>query len=374
MRISRIFIQALAVGVFIAGAGGGCASGAGDTGALDPETVRETIRRAADYGLTVAADDAVTSPTEMERESSAALFHAGLLAAYGVTSEPKYLHSVLAWGHERRWRPGARDARRPDLQACGQVYLECHALKNDRKMLAGVQETVDRQMASPRPGREEWWWCESLAMAPPVLVRLYAASGSRAYLQFLDTMFWDACEPLYDKEEHLFFRDKDSRQRASIPGGRKVFWSRGNGFVLAGLARILQYLPADEPSRPAYEKLFKEMAEKAASAQQEDGMWRPSLLDPDEVPTGESGGSALFTYALAWGVNNGLLDGKKFSPVVRKGWAALAGKLDEAGRLGYVQETGPGPAPVDPEGSDRGAAGAFLLAGGEVLMLLTLED
>ena len=50
---------------------------------------------------------------------------------------------------------------------------------------------------------------------------------------------------LYDKEEHLFYRDHRYFAKREA-NGKKVFWGRGNGWVLGGLVEILQALPKDE--------------------------------------------------------------------------------------------------------------------------------
>ena len=143
--------------------------------------------------------------------------------------------------------------------------------------------------------------------APPAWVRLYAATGDEKYLNFAVTNWWRTTDYLYDKDEHLFFRDSTYFKKTEA-NGKKVFWGRGNGWVMAGLVRVLQYLPMNHPDRPRFEQLFKDMAAKILTCQQPDGLWRASLLDPDSYPLKETSGSGFYTYALAWGVNQGLLD------------------------------------------------------------------
>ncbi len=66
------------------------------------------------------------------------------------------------------------------------------------------------------------------------------------------------------------------------------------------------------------------MAESLAMRQQADGFWRPNLDDPEQHKDWESSGTGFFSYGIAWGINNGILDRERFLPVARKGWAALA--------------------------------------------------
>jgi len=184
----------------------------------------------------------------------------------------------------------------------------------------------------------------------------------------MDKQWWITTAKLYDKEEHLFFRDASFFDRKS-PNGKKVFWSRGNGWVMGGMANTLSHMPRDYPSRPKYEALFTEMAGKLAEIQQPDGLWRGSLIDPEGSPWPETSGTAFFTYALAWGINNNLLDAAKFRPVVDKGWTALNQRIRPDGLLGFVQAVGDRPAESTINNVQAYATGAFLLAGCEMIKL-----
>ncbi|HTU03120.1 MAG TPA: DUF4861 family protein, partial [Candidatus Sulfotelmatobacter sp.] len=127
------------------------------------------------------------------------------------------------------------------------------------------------------------------------------------------------------------------------------------------------------PDRPRFEKLFTEMAEKILSCQQPDGLWRASLLDPASYPLKEASGSGFYVYALAWGVNQGLLDRSKYDPAVRRGWSALVGCLDSDGKLTHVQPIGADPKAFDGDSTEVYGVGAFLLAGSEVYRTAVIE-
>jgi hypothetical protein len=187
------------------------------------------------------------------------------------------------------------------------------------------------------------------------------------------TNWWRTADYLYDKDEHLFFRDSTFFQKHEA-NGQKVFWSRANGWVMAGLVRVLQYLPMNHPDHTRFEQLFKDMAEKILTCQQPDGLWRASLLDPESYPLKETSGSSFYTYALAWGVNQGLLDRAKFEPAVRKAWAALVGCVDAGGKLTHVQPVGSDPKKFMDDSTAPFGVGAFLLAGSEVYRMAVLEN
>jgi unsaturated rhamnogalacturonyl hydrolase len=128
-------------------------------------------------------------------------------------------------------------------------------------------------------------------------------------------------------------------------------------------------VPPDHPDYARYTTLFKEMAAKIREIQPEDGLWRPSLLDPQSYPQPESSGSAFFCYALAWGINHGLLDREVFLPAVERAWSGLIGTIHPDGMPGYVQPIGADPRSVTADMTEVYGVGAFLLAGKEVLKL-----
>jgi rhamnogalacturonyl hydrolase YesR len=134
---------------------------------------------------------------------------------------------------------------------------------------------------------------------------------------------------------------------------------------------VLQDLPDDHSSRDWFEKRFQTMAKAVACLQQEDGFWRPSLLDPQAYPHSETSGTGFFTHALAWGINTGLLSQEKYGPVVSRAWQGMVREaVNEEGRVGWVQEPGDRPAPVTRDHAEPYGAGAFLLAGSQVALLV----
>ncbi len=219
------------------------------------------------------------------------------------------------------------------------------------------------------PSKHEWWtWCDALYMAPPSFVSMSKVTGNPKYLEYADTQWWKTSGYLYSKEDSLYFRDDRFFEQRS-ENGTKIFWSRGNGWVIAGLARLLEDMPEDYKNRKKFEQQYLEMAHKLLDLQEKDGLWRVSLIDPEYLDMGETSGSAFFTFALAWGINNGLLD-TSHRPVVEKAWKALCGNVNEWGRLGYVQQVAGSPYPFFDDQWQVYATGAFLLAGCEMLDLL----
>jgi rhamnogalacturonyl hydrolase YesR len=196
------------------------------------------------------------------------------------------------------------------------------------------------------------------------------------YLDEMHKYYMETYDLLYDKEEKLFARDlrfvwtgssKDKKEK----NGKKIFWSRGNGWVLGGLALMLEDMSKDYKHRSFYEGLFKEMALKIKNIQAEDGLWSTSLLSPESFNHGETSGSGFFTFALAWGVNNGILSEDEYKPIVLKAWKALELTQKDNGMIGWVQNIGYDPRPADANSWQNYGTGAFLLAGSEILKLKT---
>jgi rhamnogalacturonyl hydrolase YesR len=282
-------------------------------------------------------------------------------------------------GEANAWKLGPRRYHADD-HAVGQTYAELYLKHHDPRMIAALRETFDFILAHPKndnldfdgkknPDRlDRWSWCDALFMAPPAWIRLWKATGNQAYLDFAIEHWWKTSDYLYDKEEHLYFRDSNYFDRRET-NGRKIFWSRGNGWVMGGLVRVLQDLPANHPARPRFVQQFREMATRLASLQQEDGLWRSSLLDSASYPLKETSGSGFYAYALAWGVNEGLLDRASVTPVVLKAWAALNACVAPDGKLTHVQPIGADPKKFPADSTEVYGVGAFLLAGSEVLRL-----
>ncbi len=305
--------------------------------------------------------------------------YAGMMALAEISTNSAYRDAMLAMGEKNGWKLGERKFHADD-QCVGQTYCELFFQTNDAKMIAPMRERFDDIMAHPsavesmdfaQPGKkalELWSWCDTLFMAPPTWVRLWKATGDERYLDYAVANWWRTSDYLYDKDERLFFRDSSFFKKIEA-NGKKVFWGRGNGWVMAGLARVLQFLPDNHPARARFEQLFKDMADRTLGCQQADGLWRTSLLDPKSFPLKESSGSGFFCYAYAWGINHGLLDRKKFEPAVRRAWKALLTCVDADGKLTHVQPIGSDPKKFDASATEPYGVGAFLLAGREVFQL-----
>jgi rhamnogalacturonyl hydrolase YesR len=327
-----------------------------------PAAVANAMRKVADWQLK-------TSQSNFDYNWTWSALYTGFMAASDSLGDAKYRDAMLAMGQKANWQLRSHKPNADDL-SLAQIYLELFLLKKDPAMIAPTKAEMDTILSSPRtftvPGKEiEWWWCDALFMAPPVWSRMYAATGDKKYIQYLDEEWAKTSGRLYSATDHLYARDASYLTRTEA-NGKKMYWSRGNGWVMAGIIRTLQYLPKDDPARDFYINQLKEMAASVAAIQGPDGLWRAGLLDPADYDQPEISGSAFFTFALAAGVNQGYLDKKTYKPVIDKAWAGMIHHIYADGRLGCIQQTGAEPNPFKASASYNYGVGAFLLAGSEI--------
>lgn len=289
----------------------------------------------------------------------------GLTQLADRTGEARYADAILRHDQMADWSLSG-PAEHADYQLIGQTYFWDYRRSNDPRAISAVLHRFD-QVIAEHPNnsldfdghcQKRWCWSDALFMAPATWATASQITGDPRYLAYADQEMWATVGKLYDPQEHLFYRDTTQMKN-------HVFWSRGNGWVLAGLARFLTALPQQHPSRARYEALFKEMAQRVIRLQMAGGTWSPSLLSAQEAPP-ETSGTALFIFGLAWGVNHGLLDRDGTLPSLVRGWSALHAAIQPDGRLGWVQRIGYAPDKVAAEDTQLYGTGALLLAGVEL--------
>jgi len=341
--------------------------------------------RVADWQLAhMAATPGITTFSEetyQPRSWQKGAFWVGLARFADASGEKRFTDAILANGRATGWQPGPRTYHADD-HVIGQSYLWAARHGAGPEALAPLRATFDSILAKPAVTHlsfviaknyedtaclKRWCWCDALFMSPPAWIELARQTGDARYAQFALAEFWATTDFLYDPAEQLYYRDSRFFERRDDKG-RKLFWSRGNGWVFAGIANLLDRLPKDSPDRPRLEKLFHDMAARLRSIQKPDGYWAPSLLGPENSPP-ETSGTAFYTFGLAWGINEGLLNAAGYRPVVDRGWAALARAVAKDGRLGWVQQVSDRPDQVAEGDTQFYGVGAFLLAASEVAAL-----
>jgi unsaturated rhamnogalacturonyl hydrolase len=351
--------------------------------AITPTAVSAAVRKVADWQLAQSQQYFGTLDRARQLDGRIwtwSVLYTGYMAAASTLGEGRYRDAMEQMGKAYDWQLITKLPALPngDNMSVGQTYLELYLLDKQPEQIAALRASLDAILAAPRVPltpdtssttvghRIEWWWCDALFMAPPTWARMYAATGDTKYISYLDEEFAKTSTLLYDTQAHLYSRDASYLDKKE-PNGQKMFWSRGEGWVMGGLARTLEYLPKDDPARAKYVLQLQQMAAAVAKIQGKDGLWSSGLLDPaayHDQP--EISGSALMTFGMAWGINNGVLDPKVYTPVVTKAWDGMLKHIYADGRLGDIQQTGAAPSTFKPSASYNYGVGGFLLAGSEI--------
>ncbi|QCB53051.1 glycosyl hydrolase family 88 [Sphingopyxis sp. PAMC25046] len=344
-----------------------------------PAAILADTRRVADWQLANRTNwttmPAARKSVQEVRDWQQATFWVALTEL--ANRDRRYARPLRDLGRAEEWQMGDLPFHADD-QLIGQAWLWAAKNGEGKKAIAPMRAYFDHVLANRptiglefipvAPGKgtstctDRWCWCDALFMAPPTMLRLAEATGDKRYADFVHEEWKATTDYLFDPSEQLYFRDSrffDMRDAK----GRKLFWSRGNGWVMGGLVRVLQVLDRKDPQRPYYEKLFKGMAARLVTLQKADGYWPASLLNQDPGTPPESSGTAFFTYAFAWGVDNNLLDRATYEPAAVRGWAALGRAVQSDGMLGWVQQVGDRPDSVSAKETQFYGSGAYLLAG-----------
>ncbi len=317
-----------------------------------------------------------------------AAYHTGNMEAYFLTGNETWRKYSEDWANHNQWKGAKSNNKKEwkysygerdqyvlfgDFQICFQTYADLYNLDPQNYKIARAREVMEYQMSTKN--NDYWWWSDGLYMVMPVMTKLYKITGNKLYLEKLYQYLLFSDSIMYDKEEGLYYRDaKYVYPRHKSVNGKKDFWARGDGWVLAGLAKVLKDLPADYRHRDFFVDKFKRMAKAVAAIQQPEGYWTRSMMDPEHAPGAETSGTAFFTYGIIWGVNNGYLDRAEYMPTIQKAWSYLRDKaLQKDGTVGYVQPIGEKAIPgqvVNARSTANFGVGAFLLAACEYVRMI----
>jgi rhamnogalacturonyl hydrolase YesR len=309
-------------------------------------------KRAADYYRTTYAHTTSTPRNGW----SWSTYTQGVHALYRHAGDARYLSDGLAWGRSNSWALNSTQTN-PDTIKAGQTYFDLHAI-DPTASLAAMDARMAADLTKLAPSQYDW--IDALFMGLPNWTRWAARTGKPAYLDKLDAFYAWALDRgatsarcagravtqpgLFDAAEGLWYRDC-SYVGVKDANGQPVFWSRGNGWVIAAMAQVLATLPAGNPHRAKYAAMLETMAAPLAEQQGADGLWRASLADAALYPQPETSGTALITYALAYGVKAGVLDAPTYLPVVARAWQGLTTEAQQpSGFVTGCQGPGVGPA------------------------------
>lgn len=329
-----------------------------------------------------------TNPPETRSFWDNAAYHTGNMEAYFLTGNEEWKNYSERWAEYNEWK-GAKGTDRSrwkydygetddhvlfgDWQICFQTYADLYRILPDDRRIRRAREVMEYEMSTPR--NDYWWWADGLYMVMPVMTKMHRITGDKKYLDKLYEYVLVSDSIMYDPDEALYYRDAKYVYPAhKSANGKKDFWARGDGWVLAGLAKVLKDVPADWEHRPFFTDKYVRMADAVVKLQQPGGYWSRSMMDEAHAPGPETSGTAFFTYGLLWGINNGYLNDARYLEAAKKGWKYLSEKaLQPDGSVGYVQPIGEKAIPgqvVDVRSTSNFGTGAFLLAACEYIRYL----
>lgn len=318
-----------------------------------------------------------------------AAYHTGNMEVYKLLKDDKQLDYTRRWAYHNNWS-GATEADPSrwkyanygegkdyvlfgDWQVCFQTYIDLYNLAianggtdaDNYFMVKRAKEVMHYEAYSKKD--DYWWWSDALYMVMPVMTKMYKLTGDVQYLDKLYENLLYSDRIMLDQETGLYFRDaRYVYPNHKSVNGKKDFWARGDGWVLAGLAKVLQDLPKDYKHYKFFVDKFQRLADIVAKTQQKDGYWTRSILDPNHAPGPETSGTAFFAYGIMWGVNNGFLAKKDYKKCIDRAWQYISETAVQAdGKIGYVQPIGDRAIPgqtVDANSQANFGVGAVLLA------------
>ena len=313
-----------------------------------------------DYFMKQNPDPTLPTYVKRMRPSSLwtrAVYYEGLMALYEVWPKQEYWDYAYKWADYHKWQPrNGNTTHHADDQCCLQTQVDMYRLAGDPKMLQGALTNTNMMVAYPK--NDDWWWIDAIQMAMPIYSKLYAVTKEQKYLD----KAWDLYsftrnshgeKGMQHQNEGPWGIDKDFDPPYKEPNGKWCYWSRGNGWVIAALARYMTDCPKTDIHYPIYLKDFLAMAKALKACQRADGFWNCSLHDETNFGGKETSGTALFVYAMSWGIRNGVLDAKEYRPVVDKAWKAIVSDaIHPNGYIGFVQGTGKEPKDGQPTSYD----------------------
>jgi rhamnogalacturonyl hydrolase YesR len=337
---------------------------------FSPDSITSIMRKVAQYRLSHGIKnlgDYFVSTASWD----AGAYMTGICALYRRTKDKQYLDSIVNFGQWTNWTPVSGG----DQACCAQTFCESYMIAADTSKKYMYQPWLNQVTAAylnmAPSGSAYWGWCDLLYMVPPGIAMLNSITGQTRILDTLYKCWWENASVLYSDTYHLYWRDGGYKLQ-SAANGKPVFWAPGEAWVLGGQARVLKYTAPTYHGRDSMITQFRNQLAAVVAVQQGDGLWTTSLLDSVQWPIHETSSTAFFCFAMAWGINNGILDSATFTPPMRKAWSGLVRNIAANGMLMYCQIVGmePSNAMFNYYSSSEGE-GALMLAGEEMYKRVT---
>ena len=315
------------------------------------------------------------------------VYYEGLMALYGMDAQQRYYDYTLQWCDYHHWTPrNGVTTRDADDYCCCQTYLDMYRIQKKQGLkkgagLADISPVIEHaKMLVKLQENDDWWWIDAIQMGMPALYKLSRITGDKKYAEKAWLMYEYTRNHqdggLRNPVNGLWWRDRDFNPPYKTPNGKECYWSRGDGWVVAALCRVMDEMQPTDPHYKEYIFDLTTLLESLIPLQREDLFWNCSLADPDDFGGKEVTGTSLFIYGIAWCINHGVQGFEPYRPLVIDTWQAMVREcVHEDGMLGWQQGTGKEPKDSQPVLYDKlpdfddYGIGCFLLCASEVYQL-----
>ena len=169
-------------------------------------------------------------------------------------------------------------------------------------------------------------WVDDAYMSIPFLAQMGKATGETTYFDDAAHQVIGMSARLFNPSNGLF----DHSWFANMEDDARFYWGRGDGWMMMAMAELLSVMPETHPDRGKVLEIFRRGARGAVETQGSTGLWH-QLLDRTDSYL-ETSASAMFTFAIARGVNRGWLPAS-YAPVAQTGWRALEQRVRPDGQI-----------------------------------------
>ncbi len=228
----------------------------------------------------------------------------------------------------------------------GLAYLASTPLDKDGVYAAKSQKVYDEYSriarhegaSSHRPSRVELW-DDTVYMLSIFLLQMYETTGESKYLDDCIREIRAHAAKLRDPQTGLWWHgwsvtntyheDKCCQYMWNSNNLQRntEFWGRGNGWIAMSLADALSVMTQEHPDYDELMSYYRRMMDTLVKLQDAGtGHWRQLPLRTADADKGnyiESSCTAMFGYALAKGINSGLLKGRKYRKAAVKAYDGL---------------------------------------------------
>ena len=188
-------------------------------------------------------------------------------------------------------------------------------------------------------------WIDSVMMFS-VFTSLYAKeNGDKDLIEFAARQPEQYASMMLDESVGLWSHSYWVKRKKPFP--RKVFWGRGNGWVVAGFPMIIDNIGKDHPKAQRIIDLYVKTSEALLRLMNEDGSFNTLLTHRSYR---ELSATALISAGWLRGIRGGYLDGKFLEPAIKAFCAVVDAMQERDGGVYMTEISGPTiPVPLFPK-------------------------